>query len=820
MLTRSIYHFTYILFTLLTLGSCQNLDSEKYDKNAPLVRDEHFDQILVINELMASNNTGLMADNDSLYDWLELKNVSSDSVNLHDYALTSVKNERTDTDTIDILKSKRWELPKMKLGPGEKTLVFASKLKGKKHGKELHANFKIPSKKGWLQIVSKRTILAEVQYDEMEKDQSLVRQEDGSYTKSYYPTPSFENTPEGYEQACALLDQQRTSPVLIWEAHTKGSDERTVWVELKNVSNAPVNLKDYALVGEPYADAEWTLPATQLAPGALYSIGIKESQVDINASRAIALMHNGTFADGVCCRLAPYSASMGRLQGQSGFFFLDTPSRGLQNSGRHYRFMAEKPAFSVKPGVYNKQKSLKIELKANSKIHYTKDGSAPNANSPIYKDPITIDTTTVLRAYCEGDSLHMPSNIATGTYFLREKHTLPIVNISIRQDDLFHPTTGIYSSGPGASSEYPYFGSNFWKRDTRQAHVEYYDSTGNSFSADCGIAIFGGYSRALSKKSFKVKFKDMYGQSNLNFDLFHEGKARKHKNFVLRSGSQDMNGVMVRDEFFTSLLKEQSPTLLVQAYQPVALYINAKYFGLYYIREKIDKHFVAHHLNVSPDSVNIIMSLGYNEEGPKQPYQSMLNYARSHDMTDSTAYEYMRNLVDFDGLIDQKIGQFYAANVDVGNVRYVRSLDAKSDKKWYYVYYDLDLTWNSQRGAASYLRAGSGNEAMHNIVIDRLLRNKKFRQRFLERLSVHMHKTYEPKNAMRVFDNLINTIRPEMQHNCKRWPEFGTPEKWEQRVVTFRKKLETRNKVILDDLRRELHVTPVEDKKYFGDLGI
>lgn len=820
MLTRSIYHFTYILLTLLTLSSCQEGGNGHTSQEAELCRDERFDQVLVINELMASNCTGLMADNDSLYDWVELKNVSGETINLQDYFLATVKNKRTKKDTADVLKTSKWRLPNMKMAPGEVTLVFASKLDRQRPGEELHADFKISSKKGWLQVLSRKSILAEVQYDEMEKDQSLARQEDGSYVATDYPTPSFDNTAKGYEQYCALLDRQRTSPLLIWEAHTKGSDEQTVWVELKNVCDTTLHLKDFALTAEPYAEPSWTLPDVQLAPGALYSVGIKEKNVDINGSRAIALMHRDTFVDGVCCRLAPYSASMGRISGRSGFFYLATPSRGKENSGKAYRFVAQEPAFSVKPGIYNAQKSLKIELKANSPIHYTMDGSRPTQSSPLYSKPITIDTTAVLRAYCEGDSLHMPSNIATATYFLREKRTLPVMNISINHNDLFHPTTGIYSSGPGASSEYPYFGSNFWKRDTRLAHVEYYDSTGNSFTADCGLAIFGGFSRALAKKSFKVKFKDMYGQSNLRYDLFHEGKARKHKNFVLRSGSQDMDGVMVRDEFFTSLLAEHSPTLLVQAYQPVALYINGQYFGLYYIREKVDRHYVSHHLGVSADSVNIIMSLGNVEEGPRAPYQDMLRYVRTHDMTDSTAYEYMRNLVDFDGMIDQKLGEIYAANVDVGNVRYVRSLDAKSDKKWHYVYYDLDLTWNSQRKSATYLREGSEAESGHNVVIAHLLRNKKFRQRFLERLSVHMHQTYTPENATRVFDNLINTIRPEMQHNCKRWPGFGSVKNWEQRVVKFREKLLTRNKVILDDLRRELHVTPEEDKKYFGDLGI
>ena len=200
-----------------------------------------------------------------------------------------------------------------------------------------------------------------------------------------------------------------------------------------------------------------------------------------------------------------------------------------------------------------------------------------------------------------------------------------------------------------------------------------------------------------------------------------------------------------------------------------------------------------------------------------------MSYVKSHDMSEKENYEWVKNKFDVVGLIDYKLGEIYSGNQDVGNVRYVRSTDAKSDKKWYVVFYDLDATWASDKTASFYLRAGGpnseGSSNTHNTLIDRLLKNNEFRQLFLERLSVHMHKTFSTKNTTEVFDNLINTIKPEMEYNCKRWPTVLSYSSWEKHVARFREKFKDRNKIVLDDIRKELNITAEEEKKYFSDLG-
>lgn len=820
---------------------------------------------IVINEIMAANHTGLMAEDGNVYDWIEIKNISSKTISLEDYSLIVDKSEtksknkgkkskdkdkesadkdkepkdkdkdskdkdsknkdkdKQQKDQDEQSKLKCWNFPEMELKPGECTIIFASKLDTQDPEHGLHANFKLPSEGAKVQLAYDEDVVSEVKYGQMEDDETYRRLDNGKFEKSYEPSPGHDNNDAGYEAYCKFIDGQRKGPLRIWEVKAKGEKEGNAWIEVKNVSDKDVDLKDYCLATKTKAMSEWQFPSVVLKPGQFHVVDCRKDKFKVGDTRSVMLTKEGKFVDGLCPVKAPYDVSVGRAEGELGPFYFPSPTKGEENTSKHYRFIAKQPSFDPTPGVYADKKSMKILINTHGRnVRYTTNGSMPTKDSPLYKDSITIQKTTTIRAFCESDSSYMQSEAITATFIFGEEHDLPVINITVNKADLYNNYSGIYVRGPRASAEHPHYGANYWKKVWKKAHIEFYDGK-EGFSEDCQLAIFGGFSRVLAKKSFKIKFAGTKGPSSLTYDLFGNGKPMKYKNFVLRSGSQDISGVMVRDEYFTSLMRPESPTLLIQPYRPVALYINGEYFGLYYIREKIDKRFVARHLNVSNDSVSIVMSGMYCEEGSAADYNQIMSYVKSHDMAEKEHYEWVKNKFDLIGLIDYKLGEIYSGNTDVGNVRYVRSTDAKSDKKWHVVFYDLDATWASNKPASFYLRTnGSGpeqNVSTHNILIDLLLKNKEFRELFLERLSLHMHKTFSTKNATEVFDNLINTIKPEMEHNCKRWPAVLSYSSWEKHVDAFREKFKDRNKIVLNSIREELNITAEEEKKYFSDLG-
>ncbi|MFO1497261.1 MAG: CotH kinase family protein [Verrucomicrobiota bacterium] len=102
----------------------------------PLLRA---DSPVVINELAAAGRQGLRDEDGDTPDWVELLNVSGQTVSLQSWSLSEESR-----------RPKTWALPATNLPPGECLVVFASGKNRGQPGRPLHANFKLPSEDGTL----------------------------------------------------------------------------------------------------------------------------------------------------------------------------------------------------------------------------------------------------------------------------------------------------------------------------------------------------------------------------------------------------------------------------------------------------------------------------------------------------------------------------------------------------------------------------------------------------------------------------------------------------------------------------------------------
>lgn len=859
---------------LLLITACSTGTVE--DKR--LVRDEDFDKIVVINELMASNHTGIVDENGALQDWIEIKNLTDDEISLEGYTLTfdkegspisadsnaAEKKEKKDkAEKKEKAKKKEkeektkgaksWTFPDVELQPGACLLVYMSKgaveeadttpqranaaADKSEDAKVLHANLKLSSKGGCIRLISNDyTILSEVNYKSLNPDQVWRRLADGNHELSYLQSPGYDNNEAGYEAYNKLIDQQRTDALRIWEFISKTEKGAASWVELKNVSSADVNLASYALTLKLKEPGMWAFPNRILKPGEICSVQIGsakktasgakregESSATLKANfkldndETIILTRGGKFVDGLCAMPTHFGMSMGRTANGEGFYFFTATSQGTENKSKAYRYIADRPSLSIAPGPHDGVKSLELAIDTHGHtVRYTLDGTEPTTKSEVYKSPIRLTKTTIVRAFAEGDDTAVRSSTVTATYFINEGHKLPILSIVVPKADLYDYNNGIMVKGPGGALPEEDHKANYWTKNTeRRAHVAFYDGK-EGFETYCDLKVYGGSSRAQDKRSLIIKFKAKYGTPSLHYDVFNRGKAEKYTALVLRGGSQDYIGIMARDEFFTSLMASQSPTLLVQDYRPVVLYLNEEYYGIYYIREKINKNYVKRHLGVTGDSIDILSSRFIND-GTDKEFTALRQYAERNDLRQKKHYDYVNSRIEAQGFIDHFLGEFYASNTDLCNVRYVHSCNPSGDTRWHIVYYDLDESWHTFKNSEFFF-SGQSRLFIHDGIMRAMLKNPEFRQLFLERTSWHMHHTFSKPYVTKFFKNLMDEIRPEMKRNCERWPDLSY-NKWEAHLVTFAKNFDTRPKAMLDDLRRTLCVTPEEEKKYFADLG-
>lgn len=347
---------------------------------------------------------------------------------------------------------------------------------------------------------------------------------------------------------------------------------------------------------------------------------------------AVALYKDGAMVDGVSLSGIPIDCSKGRREtGGAGFWFFTKPTLGAANGSGGERDRTAAPAAATKPGIYNGVQKVEVALSGEGAVYYTLDGSVPTTASARYSGPFAVTATTAVRAIavkpgrCPATSSRPAiSSTKTIRWTWSASHRRRTgCSVMKRASTLWargRPITP--TRGPtSCSTVTPGSGA---------AHVELFPQNQKEagFSVGCGVRIFGGMSRTYQKKSLTLKFRDSYGASQLVYPVFASRDNRVFDNLLLRSGGQDWAKAIMKD-VLTSSLADDTGILANQAYRPVVLYINGAYWGIHYIREKINEGFIAANANVSEDSVNLLVANGRVGAG-SEDYQALLSYIKAH----------------------------------------------------------------------------------------------------------------------------------------------------------------------------------------------
>ena len=749
---------------------------------------------VVITEFLP-NNKGNVDIDGRFYGYIEIQNQGEKEVSLKDYFVSN-----------DPARPFLFRLPDITLKPQEVYVIYTSEL-----DRENHALFALKKKSGSVILSKKDKVVEEETYEDISGGFAMIRLSDGSFRESSTVSPGYANTNEGMEQ---YVKEKRKNPndLMINEVMSsnrtylmQNGGEYYDWIELYNNTDHTIQLGDYALTNNDDNQKLYVLPNVELKSHEYYVImasgdtnlsnsKYQHANFKISPSESLYLHKNDVLVDSVFVSNIPIGYSYGRGSNY-GFYYYATPTPLARNNQNGILEIAYEPSFSVKPGVYNNQGEIALELEGAGTIYYTLDGSIPTQNSKVYDSPILLDKTTVVRAVAYEDK-KKASAVVTGSYIINEDHTLPVLSISL------------------PNSSFQYISSNPDLFTTVNAHVEFYEKDG-SFSLDCGLKLFGGQTRYIPKKSFALKFSSEYGPSKLNYRVFENRDAVSYDTLVVRSGSQDSVSSMIRDELATSIMDDYG-TVDVQAYKPTILYINGNYWGVYFLREKVDEEFIAHHYEVPEEGSNIIRIDNVATVGASRTYYNVRSYIQTHDMSSDSAYQYVSERLDIDNFIDFWVGQIFVTNNDIVNTRFFSHPEVDNGKLKM-IFYDFDYAfYHYDRNQFSWLLnpEGMGEHYYDNSMLRGLMNNKNFKQRFLERLSYNFKNVWTDEHVLKRYQELVDLIQPEMARNQSRWKL--TYQDWTESCEILKNYLLKRREYVISQAKSFFNLSSEEVKKYFG----
>ncbi len=769
---------------------------------------------VVINEYCCKN-TNVIYDSEGDYcDWVELYNTTDSSFSLAGYFLS---DDEADT--------KKWVFPENTvIEPKGFLLVYLSGKNLVSENGEIHTSFKLGGDDEKILLLNNRGKTIDfLEVLDLKENTSFGRSPDNK--QFFYfarPTPGAQNDTTGFTELSMEIPFAERE-IYISEVSAafeiRNKDKALYdWIELYNNTDKPVSLKGYGLcknlTGKVHVFSNLSIGAREYiiinASGAKTAIEKKSDYyapftIDSAKEELYIIRPDGDLLDCFLTGKTRPGVTSGR-SGSARRFFYNSPTPGKANSNVKYTGYTAPPVFSSDGGFARAGDIITLGTKTkNAQIRFTTDGSEPTQSSQLYSSPLELSGTITLKAAAFSDTL-LSSDTVAATYIIDLNHTLPVVSIACDKDDLFGYENGILANGPGyKEDEFPHVGANFWKDWERKASIEYFVDGKKELAFTAGIEVFGQYSRAYDQKSLAIHLRDGYGISDIAFPFFNGNLVTVVSDLVLRAGGQDQWKTKIRDPYCREVIEGYSDIASMD-YQPVALYINGKYWGYYDLREKINESYLQSHENIDKDAVDIIKGDYYELAGSMKRYRDMISYLKSHNIKDSSVYNYICSQMDVDNYIDYLIFEIFLANSDTGNIKFYRGYEKNDKFKW--VIFDMDTAlssfsvngnFNAMKSLLNPTGHGSGNN-FSTFLQRTLLENETFRQKFISRYAELLNTAFMPERMTSVLDKILNEVDLEIKNASHIWPD-DTYENWRFEADGLRTVVQKRREYAIYELQ-------------------
>ena len=743
---------------------------------------------LYINEFMASNATTICDSFGSYSDWIELYNSTDTDMDISGFGISD-----------NLSQPMKYRFPDgTKIAARGYLVVFCSGNEGMQNG-ELHAPFGLRSY-GEDVVIANRAgrIIDSYSFKNQETDVSMARIPDGTgeLQSNSQPSPGYPNTGAGYS-AFDAANRLPLGGVYISEFGGSTGSVASDWVELHNSTGSAVSLAGYGLSNNPKNPAKWVFPDISIEPGEyllLYATGSadkaqkKNLKLNFNISSTGETLFffdpNGKLIDKLSAGRMRSGQSYGRDGSDNRYYYAD-PTPGAQN-GKGYEGITQLPAFSVTPGIYDNAVTVAITAGEGETIRYTTDCTTPNASSEVYSGELSISKNSVIRAAAFRDG-YLSGDVATATYLFRSdgvNHALPVVTLVTDPDNLWNSKTGIYATGdkfdPDAASyadtlqSATYYQAKFATEEQvdtiweKPAAFSLFDDNGKqAFTQNVGIRIAGSFGRGRAQKGFNVIARKEYGKGSMEYPFFDNRPYTEYKAVVLRAGAQDQNRSKIRDELASGLLEGTDINILYQAYRPTVLYLNGEYWGVYFMKEKRNRFFVAQHENTE-NNVDLAIGKGFKQRsyGDNSDWVSLYEYATSHDLSASDAYNYVAERMDVDSFRDYMIAEIYNGNTDTYNFQYYRLKGGK----WKFIFYDFCWGFQSPGHETLAFRMGkTPSDVCSAKLFAAMLQNKGWRDSFCRRFGELLNTAFAPERVTALIDQLYGYVEPEIKREREKF---------------------------------------------------
>ena len=605
---------------------------------------------LRITEFSAANATGPEDEDGDTPDWLEIYNPGPGTVDLTGWSLTKEPE----------LPS-MWVFPETMLEPESRIVIFASGKDRKADVEELHTNFSLDLRGGFLALMSPespRTAVHEIaDYPEQPYDVSYGLTGDGQDFRYFAsPTPGEPNGDDG-------LVKIAPRPTV--------SVSRGFFAEsfsLVMSSSDPTAVVRYTLNGnEPTAESTaYTQPLEIDKTTILRAAAFAPSSV-----RSRTVTHSYLYLDDVLSQPEPP---------------YDNPEEEDDDENP--------PLPRVGDYIFPIDWGTQSGAGFPGRISNIGSNRAP---ADYGMDPEIVDDPA---KYNDDGEVDEENGITNRERIWRSFRELPLLSIVVDNEDFFG-RRGMHWNSQVKGTRYE-----------KPCSIELLLPDGTTgFATTCGLRLHGNASREprkCPKHGLKLNFKGEFGASKLDYQLFPDSPATEFDDIIVRGdfnsswlhwdgGQQRPRGTRLRDAYCKDTFRDMGRAAGHHRY--VHLFINGLYWGTYDMTEQENSNFAANTFGGDRDDYDVYEQ-GQRKSGSSTVYNAM---RRIRQPIDNSDYETMKTLLDVPWLADYMILHFYLGHQDWGgNINKNWYAVRHKDGTYRYLPWDMEnLMWSERQNSTT-----------------------------------------------------------------------------------------------------------------------
>lgn len=629
------------------------------------------------------------------------------------------------------------------------------------------------------------------------------------------------------------------------------------WIEIYNTGTSEIELAGFYLSDMDDFPQRWKFPEVTIKPGdflLVFASGKDRSFTGKELHTNFSIKKRGepvilsNSSGQIIDRLPPVyietDYSFGRFpDGGDDLVLFKTATPGKSNIGPYAPPLFTKLSFSHKSGYYNYDFLLGINSIGPAEIRYTTDATNPIDSGMVYTNSIAIrslagtenqfaeiptsipelwsppkgevDKINIIRARPVINGIPVGEEIA-GSFWTGhhnpENIKIPIVSIISCPENFFDHETGIYV--PGIDYEES-GGGNFYLRgreNERLSFFTFFDTIGlPQVHQQVGIRIHGNATRRYRQKSLRLYARSSYGNEQISYPFFEERNNHDYKRLLLASTMRDdMSKTLIKDELCTYVIRDLDIDYL--AFIPVIVFLNGEYWGIHFLKERRDEHYLERNHGVSADNIDRLYNLGQVISGSNLYYYQMLNFLRTSDPEMPETYQKLETYIDVDNYIDYMCMQIFMQNRDWPhhNIEYWRP-DIPGGK-WRWIFWDLDRALEQYYVDNLSIYFEYEDSYQKYELLRLLVKIPEFKDKFIQRFYYHLNNTVSSEKVLEAIEHFHSTLYPYLGKHIQRWRVPLTLYEWEENIKSLEKFAALRPaqmfKILNDNFRSPFSISP------------